>query len=164
MQLASVYRLALAVAVGALAGWTPPAPAGSAPELALTTRQGVLPLASLRGKVVYLDYWASWCGPCRSSFPWMNEMQSRYGDRGLVIVAVSVDKEPAAVDSFLRQYPARFTIAYDPAGAAAGAMQVKGMPSSYLIDREGNVHAVHVGFREQDKAELETRIRTLLTD
>jgi len=133
-----------------------------APEFTLPGRDQPVSLAALRGKVVYLDFWASWCTPCRKSFPWMNSMQKRYGDQGLVIVAVNLDKTRELSDRFLSEVPAELTIAYDPEGKVASAYKVKGMPSSYLIDREGRVHNSHIGFREETAADMETTIKTLL--
>lgn len=154
------FLLVLAVAAAlALAGVTGAAPL---PDFTLATDKGTLRLASLRGKVVYLDYWASWCAPCRQSFPWMGEMQSRYAGKGLVIVAVNVDRDAADARRFLEQIPAAFTIAYDPEGKTAEALALKGMPTSFLIDRQGEIVATHVGFRESRKAAMEDEIRALL--
>jgi cytochrome c biogenesis protein CcmG/thiol:disulfide interchange protein DsbE len=139
------------------------APAETAPDFSLPTDHSSLRLSDLRGKVVYLDFWASWCGPCRSTFPWMNDIQARYGDQGLVIVAVNVDKDKALASQFLAQLPAKFTIAYDPQGSVAGMYKIIGMPSSFLIDRDGKIQLVHPGFREKDKAELESQIRQLVS-
>ena len=136
--------------------------AAPAPEAVFNTDQGNLRLADLRGKVVYLDFWAAWCSPCRSSFPWMNEMHARYADKGLVVLAVNLDKDPKELKAFLAQMPAQFRLAYDPQGKVAEQYQLKGMPSSYLIDRQGQIHQVHVGFRDKDKAELEASIRQLI--
>ena len=135
----------------------------AAPDFSLPVDRGQLHLAELRGKVVYLDFWASWCSPCRSSFPWMNEMQARYGDKGLVTVAVNVDKDKAPAKEFLAQLPAKFTIAYDPQGSVASMYQIIGMPSSFLIDRDGKIQYSHAGFREKDKADLESQIRQLVS-
>jgi thiol-disulfide isomerase/thioredoxin len=139
-----------------------PARAAQAPELSFSTAEGALALAALRGKVVYLDYWASWCGPCRQSFPWMNEMQTRYRDQGFVVLAVNVDPERAEAQRFLAQQPARFTVAYDPSGDTARVLKLKGMPSSYLIDRDGKIVSSHIGFREAERAPREVEIRALL--
>lgn len=136
--------------------------AAQAPNVSWPTDQGELSLEQLRGKVVYLDFWASWCTPCRQSFPWMNELQARYAGEGLVVVGVNLDKDRELVKQFLAKYPAQFTVAYDPAGKTAASFAVKGMPSSYLIDRNGEIYLSHVGFREKDRAKLETRIQEVL--
>jgi cytochrome c biogenesis protein CcmG, thiol:disulfide interchange protein DsbE len=119
-------------------------------------------LESLRGKVVYLDFWASWCVPCRQSFPWMDHLQQVLGRDGLVVVAVNVDHERADADRFLRELAPGFRVAYDPEGTLAEQYHVHGMPTSFLIDREGKVQLQHAGFRTRDRDELEARIRTLL--
>ena len=134
-----------------------------APNLALPNAQGsVVTLDTLRGQVVYVDFWASWCGPCRRSFPWMNEMQQKYGGKGLAIVAVNVDKKRADAEKFLAQFPATFPVVFDEAGTSPAAFGVKGMPSSYLIDARGNVVFVERGFVDEHRAELEDRIKSLL--
>src|SRR3990172_12963604 len=109
--------------------------AAEVPDLRFATEQGEMSLAQLRGKVVYLDYWASWCGPCRESFPWMNELQTRYGEKGLVVLAVNVDADRIDAERFLAEHPASFRIAWDPKGDTARTLRVKGMPSSFLLDR-----------------------------
>ena len=145
---------------------TPPlyaADAGQpAPAFALPTAKGeTIALDKLRGKVVYVDFWASWCGPCRRSFPWMNEMQQKYGARGFTVVAINVDKKRSDAERFLVQNPANFTVVYDEAGGTPAAYGVKGMPSSYLIDARGNVTFVERGFLDESKAELESRVAAL---
>ena len=86
-------------------------------------------LSSLRGKVVYLDFWASWCVPCRQSFPWMNELQKRYADRGLTIIGVNLDHERADAEKFLRKLSPGFQIRFDPDGDWARHFDVQGMPT-----------------------------------
>ncbi len=133
-----------------------------ATDFTLPTDNGSLVLSEQHGKVVYLDFWASWCPPCRASFPWMNELQEKYGKRGLKVIAVNLDKERDSANEFLTETPSRVTIAYDPEGTIAESYGVMGMPSSYLIDRNGNLHSSHIGFRDKDKAELEEKIVQLL--
>jgi thiol-disulfide isomerase/thioredoxin len=134
-----------------------------APEIAVTRTDGKpLTLSALKGKTVYLDFWASWCGPCRQSFPFMNAMQEKYAKDGLVIVGVNVDRKRADAEKFLAQFPARFTIGYDEAGATPATYAVKKMPSSFLIDREGRVSAAHSGFTGEMRDEVESRIRAAL--
>lgn len=133
-----------------------------APQFDLPGLDGAVKLAKLQGKVVYVDFWASWCGPCRQSFPWMNEMQARYGAKGLQIVGVNVDAKTDDARQFLTTTPARFAIAFDPQGATPRSYGIKGMPSSVLIGPDGKVLMEHSGFREADRAELESKIQSAL--
>ncbi|MGV7210116.1 choice-of-anchor D domain-containing protein [Oxalobacteraceae bacterium A2-2] len=133
-----------------------------APAFTLTGPDGTVKLDQYRGKLVYVDFWASWCGPCRQSFPWMNEMQARYGGQGLQIVGINVDAKAEDARNFLATVPARFAIAFDPAGSAPRAYGVKGMPSSVLIGPDGKVLYEHSGFRAADRETLEARIKAAL--
>ena len=133
-----------------------------APQFDLPGLDGAIKLAKLQGKVVYVDFWASWCGPCRQSFPWMNEMQARYGAKGLQVVGVNVDAKTDDARQFLAATPARFAIAFDPQGATPRSYGIKGMPSSVLIGPDGKVLLEHSGFREADRAELESKIQSAL--
>lgn len=133
-----------------------------APAIKLPTAEGQVDLASLQGKVVYLDFWASWCKPCKSSFPWMYEMKQTYKDQGLEVLAVNLDKDKSLADEFLRGMDVNFIIAFDDEGDSATAYQLRGMPSSYLIGRDGKLYASHIGFREKDKAKMEEAIKQLL--
>lgn len=123
-----------------------------------------LGLASLKGRVVYVDFWASWCGPCRESFPWMNQLHSRHEKDGLSILAVNVDQEPAKAQAFLRELPARFRIVPDPEGRLAQHYQLRGMPSSFVVDRQGRVRFAHVGFTSSKRAAYEDEILQLLKE
>lgn len=119
-------------------------------------------LNAYKGKVVYLDFWASWCVPCRQSFPWMNQMQRQYGKDGLVIVAVNMDQVRAEADTFLKQHPADFTVRFDAQGELAKNFKVRGMPSSALLGRDGKTIFLHEGFRSRDAPALEESIRSAL--
>jgi cytochrome c biogenesis protein CcmG/thiol:disulfide interchange protein DsbE len=123
-----------------------------------------LDLTSLRGRVVYLDFWASWCGPCRQSFPWMENMKSTYEAQGLEIVAVNLDTYRADADKFLNQFHPTFDVRFDPKGELAEFYKVQGMPSSVLIDRHGAMRFSHVGFRPVDGAIYEAQMRELLAE
>lgn len=141
---------------------TPVFAADPAPDFKLPSAKGMVELSKLKGKVVYVDFWASWCTPCRKSFPWMNELHKKYKDQGLEVVAVNLDKSREPIDEFLAKIPADFTIAYDPSGGAATTYKVSGMPSSYLIDRNGQLQVAHIGFRDKDKVTMESKIKELL--
>jgi cytochrome c biogenesis protein CcmG, thiol:disulfide interchange protein DsbE len=119
-------------------------------------------LGPIEGKVMWVDFWASWCVPCRRSFPWMNTMHQRYSRDGLQIIAVNVDKERALADGFLAETPAQFGLRFDPEGKLAKQFEVQAMPSSYLLDSSGNVIARHFGFKLGDTAEYEQQIKTAL--
>ena len=121
-----------------------------------------LDLNEFRGRVVYLDFWASWCAPCRQSFPWMNKMQGEFGRDGLVVIAVNVDHEHADADRFLRSHAAQFRIVYDPDGLLPEKFGVRGMPTSFLIDRNGQVQSRREGFLLKDRDALEQQLRALV--
>jgi thiol-disulfide isomerase/thioredoxin len=127
---------------------------------ALTVARAAPPpaLDPVEGRVIWVDFWASWCVPCRRSFPWLNAMQRKYGADGLQIIAVNLDKDRALADEFLAEVPAEFALRFDPAGSLAKEFGVQAMPSSFLIDADGKVLASHAGFRTADAVEYERAI------
>ena len=126
------------------------------------TEPDALNLEALRGNVVYVDFWASWCAPCKKSFPWLNSMQKKYAEKGLKIIGVNVDKDPGLAENFLKKTPADFSMVFDPDGQLASKYKIIGMPSSYLIDRDGNIQHTHVGFRTSKIDTYEKSIQELL--
>lgn len=133
-----------------------------APDFDLPGASGSVKLSSYKGKTVYLDFWASWCGPCKQSFPWMNEMQSRYGSKGFQIVGVNVDQKLDDAKEFLKENKASFDVAFDSSGKIPKTFAIKGMPTSLLIGPDGKVIAVHSGFKPEQKPELEKQIKQAL--
>jgi|KBSSwiStaDraftv2_1062776.scaffolds.fasta_scaffold136483_1 thiol-disulfide isomerase/thioredoxin len=119
-------------------------------------------IARSHGDVVWLDFWASWCVPCRHSFPWMSAMQQKYGPLGLTVVAVNLDSDRADADRFLASMPAGFKVQFDPEGKLAKRYEVEAMPSSYVLDRTGHVIERHLGFKGSKEAKYEASIRTAL--
>jgi cytochrome c biogenesis protein CcmG/thiol:disulfide interchange protein DsbE len=166
MQLRLKWQLARLVAVfayGMLAAGIAEAVDIGATAPSLVLAQADSPkLEDYRGKVVYLDFWASWCGPCRQTFPWMNDMQKRYSDKGFQILAVNVDKKQADADAFLAKVPAEFKVLFDSAGKNPTLYGIVGMPTSFLIGRDGKVIMQHTSFHEADRETLEAQIRTAL--
>ncbi|MES2741973.1 MAG: TlpA disulfide reductase family protein [Pseudomonadota bacterium] len=134
----------------------------SAPAFDLQGVSGPVSLAAYQGKLVYVDFWASWCGPCRQSFPWMNEMQAKYGAQGLQVVAINLDAKNSDARAFLEANPAQFAVAFDPAGGVPRGYGLKGMPSSYLIGKDGKLIMEHMGFKAADRAVLEEAIKSAL--
>lgn len=136
--------------------------AQAAPEFDLAGRLAAVKLSDYKGKTVYLDFWASWCGPCKQSFPWMNDMQARYGAKGLRVVGINVDQKTDDAKAFLKDTPANFDVAFDASGKTPKSYAIKGMPTSVLIGPDGKVLSVHSGFKDEQRDELEKQIKQAL--
>jgi cytochrome c biogenesis protein CcmG/thiol:disulfide interchange protein DsbE len=134
-------------------------PGQPAPPLtAAAQKGGLMSLADFKGKVVYLDFWASWCGPCKQSFPFMNDLQAKYGSRGLQVVGINLDPKREDADGFLAKVPATFAIGYDPKGESPKRYAITGMPTSLLISADGKVLKVHSGFEDSHRKDIEAAI------
>lgn len=121
-------------------------------------------LQSLKKQVLYVDFWASWCGPCAQSFPFMNQLDNDKKSQGLQVVAINLDENIKDAQQFLNKIPANFTIALDADQQCAKLFDVPAMPSSYLIDRKGVIRYIHLGFRSGETGELEAMIEALLAE
>jgi thiol-disulfide isomerase/thioredoxin len=117
----------------------------SFPELKHFKLEGELP--DLAGKVVLVDFFASWCGPCQDSFPVMEELHEQFGAKGLVILAINLDQKEADMKEFLARHPVTFPVVRDAANALVKEVKISTMPSSFLLDRTGKVRFVHRGFK-----------------
>ncbi len=156
----SVYRMVAGFSVLFFLVFPPVAIAGETE----TTAAG-FSLDRYEGQVVLVDFWASWCGPCRESFPWMEEMARRYGDRGLVIVAVNLDEDREAAETFLKVHKlAGIEKWFDPDGVLAERYGVSSMPFSLLFNRSGQPVYRHPGFHADQTAEYERHVQELLDD
>lgn len=146
--------IAFAVSVGPVAEVR--AAAGEVmPECALekiSDGDRAIDLQALRGRVVLVDFWASWCAPCAHAFSHLNAWQTEFADRGLAVVGISVDERSDDARRFLQRHPASFPTALDRSGHCPKAFAVDAMPSSYLIDRQGRIIEVHRGFTRADAA------------
>lgn len=129
-----------------------------APAFDLPTANGSVSLSQLKGKVVYVDFWASWCEPCRRSFPWMNALAMKHKDGPFVLVAINLDKKRELADAFVAKNEPNFTVAFDPEGKTAAAYKVKAMPSSFVIGADGQIAYSHFGFDAKDTAGVEAAI------
>jgi thiol-disulfide isomerase/thioredoxin len=125
---------------------------------------GTLSLADLRGKVVYLDFWASWCAPCATALPVLDGFREEFGSEDFQVFAVNVDQNPKQGRTFLSRRPVGYSSLSDPKGKYPSLFGVETMPTSFLIDRKGVVRYVHRGFRKQDVDELRKEIRKLVTE
>ncbi|MDJ0867630.1 MAG: TlpA disulfide reductase family protein [Myxococcota bacterium] len=134
------------------------APEFQAPKLG----GGSISLSDYRGKVVYLDFWASWCPPCRTAMPVIDSLRAEFPPERFQVVAVNVDREESAALKALRKQPVGYPSAADPKGQLPARYEVGTMPTSYLIDGQGVVRYVHEGFRKGDGDALRREIRALL--
>lgn len=136
-----------------------------APEIGLRDRDGNnVQLSALRGKVVLVDFWASWCAPCREEMPVLNRFHQRFAARGLVVVGVNIDREEPNMRRFLERTPVDFRIVHDGQHQVADRYAPPRMPTSYLIDKRGVVRFVHAGFRASDARDMEREIEQLLAE
>lgn len=120
-------------------------------------------LTTFRGEVVYLDFWAAWCPPCRQSLPFMEELHQQYGRHGLKIVAVNIDERKRDAWEFLKAHPISYTNLYDPGGKIGKRLKVTAMPTAFLIDRGGRIVSRHVGFDREYSESLKRAIVALLS-
>ena len=143
----------LTLLLGLLASIASVAAGSSAPQL---------DLSHYRGQVVVVDFWASWCKPCRQSIPWLNDLRKRYAGQGLVIIGFNVDAERTDAERFQRDVPIGFDVIYDPQGKLAEQFRVQGMPSSFVFDRDGKLARTLLGYRDVQRQQHEAEIQELL--
>ncbi len=138
--------------------------AAPAPDCTLAINGQNVHLSALRGKVVYVDFWASWCTTCLLSFPFLNKMTEQLSVKGLQVIGVGMDAKPDEAGHFLERHPAQFEIASGNNAACAKAFGVQAMPSTFIIDRKGEIRATHQGFRTGDAPGLQTTVEQLLSE
>ena len=159
-------RLACAAALFAAASAIAIEPGDRLPDLTLPALHDSPPvaLAGFRGAVTYVDFWASWCVPCRESMPWLDTVYKRHRAAGFAVVGINKDVAVADADRFLKRVVVSFPLVADVRDAAARAFDVKAMPSGYLVDRKGVVRHVHRGFTAETASALEREIEALLKE
>lgn len=136
-----------------------------APDFTLESRSGEnIRLEDHRGEVVMLNFWASWCGPCRQEMPLMDDIYSRYQDLGFTILAVNVDENRDEALRFLDKVPVNYPILYDPESSVSELYEVPAMPTTLMIDRDGNARYIHYGYKPGYEDEYETQIRELVRE
>lgn len=117
---------------------------------------------ALKGKVAIVDFWATWCGPCKQSFPKLQSLNTKYAARGLEVVGISEDDEPQGISPFADSLGAKFSLAWDEGKAIASKWHPKSMPTTFVVDRQGVVRFVHFGYHEGEELEIEKEIKGLL--
>jgi thiol-disulfide isomerase/thioredoxin len=163
------FVCALGLAIGLLAGTNPamaklkegaPFPKGVVPTL---DGKGKVDITSLKGKVVIVDFWASWCEPCKIELPALNEMYKKYKSKGLVVIGVNMDEKKADAQAFLKEHPVQVPLAYDgDKQVLAKQIEIDKMPTSFIIDKKGKVAVRHEAFREGDAEKIEQEVKKLL--
>jgi thiol-disulfide isomerase/thioredoxin len=124
----------------------------------------LLDLAKYRGKVVYVDFWASWCGPCKLSFPYMQKLAARYPAGDVAVVTINLDRQRPQAEAFLRQVRGTLPVVYDPQGTLAKTWKVADMPTSLVFDRKGTMRFRHQGFFPGKTAEYDGHIAQLVRE
>lgn len=143
----------------ALAGATP------APDFTLKSREGEnIKLSELRGEVVMINFWASWCGPCRQEMPVLNELYERYNPLGFTILGVNVEQDPRKAEALLREIPVDFPILFDTGNQVTEMYKVVAMPSTVLVDRNGQVRFVHKGYKPGYEEQYQEQVRSLIRE
>ncbi len=165
IRAASICAPAIFAAV-ALSGFALAKPGAKAPncKLHLLDGKASTSIGQLRGKVLYVDFWASWCVPCKASFPFMNAIDKELAGKGLQVVAINLDEKPEDAKKFLTKHPVRFAIAVKANESCAKEFGVEGMPSSFIVDRSGTIRLVHPGFKPSDAGKLRGVIGKLLSE
>jgi peroxiredoxin len=141
------------------------AASGPAPAFTLKSRTGeTVSLADLRGQVVMINFWATWCGPCRQEMPHLEALYQRYEKLGFKLLAVNVEQDPKGADKWLAETPVSFPVLFDPDNNVSKLYEVVAMPSTVIVDRGGNVRFVHHGYKPGYEDEYQTQVRTLLRE
>lgn len=141
------------------------APDSSAPDFSLPSLDGgTVALSELRGQVVLINFWASWCGPCRQEMPLLEQIYQRYENFGFTLLAVNVEPDPNSAQAWLEDTPVSFPVLLDKQNQVSKLYDVIAMPSTVLVDREGKVRYVHNGYEPGYEDEYQNQIRTLIRE
>lgn len=161
LGLAICYFALLFVSINIFAGQTKEL----APDFTLASKEGSnMRLQEQLGNVVLVNFWASWCGPCREELPHLEQIQQKYADLGFTIMAVNVDTDRAKADILLKDIPVTFPVLYDTDAKVSKLYDVQAMPTTVLIDRDGNQRLLHKGYKSGDEVKYQQAIKALLRE
>ena len=159
-----LISLVILTAVMSTATWAA-GDGGPAPDFTLTTQDGqTVSLSDLRGQVVMINFWATWCGPCRKEMPLLDAIYQRYNRLGFTLLGVNVEEDPSGADEYLAETPVSFPILYDRSNSVSKLYDVNAMPSTVIVDREGNVRFLHKGYQTGYENEYQDQIRALVRE
>ncbi|HEX6994625.1 MAG TPA: TlpA disulfide reductase family protein [Gammaproteobacteria bacterium] len=157
LGMAAGLLLASAVGAGEISG--------PAPNFSLPSRSGEqVSLEDLKGQVVMINFWATWCGPCRKEMPHLEALHQRYANLGFTLLGVNVDEDTSGVEEFLKETPVSFEVLFDPENEVSELYDVVAMPSTVMVDREGNLRYMHHGYQSGYENEYQAQIRALLRE
>lgn len=138
---------------------------GKAPDFTLKSSSGKnLKLSEHRGEVVLLNFWASWCGPCRKEMPYLEQIQEKYADYGFTVMGVNVEEDSSKAKKMLKDIPVSFPILYDTTNSVSKAYKVSAMPTTVIIDRDGNMRYLHKGYKSGDEATYKQWVKKLIRE
>ncbi|MCC6170399.1 MAG: TlpA family protein disulfide reductase [Gammaproteobacteria bacterium] len=164
-SLAAATTLVLPTAAQAGATAAGPGGASPAPDFTLPALGGSkLSLSQYRGQVVMINFWATWCGPCRQEMPLLDAMYRKYKGMGFTLIGVNVEPDSNAAAKFLADVPVSFPVAFDADSKVSKLYKVQGMPSSVIVDRKGNARVLHKGYRPGDENTYLDHVRTLIRE
>ena len=165
MRLTSILATALLASAGPALAAAPAQTPSPAPDFSLSARDGgTVQLSSLKGQVVMINFWATWCGPCRMEMPLLEQLHAKYEPLGFTLLGVNVEPDSAAATAWLKGMPVTFPILFDTRNDVAEQFGVMGMPSSVFVDREGRVRYVHRGYKPGDETQYADLIRSLVKE
>ena len=155
--LMSLLFLALSVNAGTITG--------KAPDFTLKSNSGKnLRLSDFRGQVVMINFWASWCGPCRQEMPILDQLSKRYGKLGFTLLGVNVEQDSSKANAYLKDIPVSFPILYDTANQTSKLYNVNAMPTTVLVDRNGNMRFIHHGYKPGYENDYKKQIKALIRE
>ncbi len=165
LLLSTLLAAALASAPAMAGEVSPAASSPPAAAFSLQSRDGApVSLASLKGQVVLINFWATWCGPCRKEMPLLEQIHAKYAPLGFAMIGVNVEEDTRMMNAFLKDVPVKFPILLDPANSVSKLYNVSAMPSTVIVDRKGNIRFVHQGYQPGDEGTYQDVIRQLIRE